>query len=200
MIRAEGRFADRTDAHHVLAQLPPVGGPERSHPLFVRAVENWRPRAKDRTELGGLILVGPTGTGKTTALVHLAHLLLAKDEAATSMLFVIASDLVEDQALVERAKRVKYLLLDDTGKESDPKNRLFSVLDHRHTRSPTFVSTGLSLSDLEQHYDGATVRRLFEFRGNKVQVFSSFALSKKVAAVRPPSDQQELARRMGETL
>lgn len=200
MIRAEGKYSNRTDAHHVLAQLPPVAGPEKAHPLFVKAVEAWRPRNRDGDELGGLALLGPTGTGKTTALVHLAHRLLARDLAATSMLFVIASELVDDPALVAAAKRVRYLLLDDVGKEHDPRSRLFAVLDHRHTRLPTFTSSGLSLADLESHYDGATARRLFEFRGAKVHAISAFVAKAKLAAVRPPSDQGDLARRLGEQL
>lgn len=179
----EGRFANRQDHHHVLAQLPPLGGPENAKPAFVRAVEKWRPRDPSGRELGGLVLMGPTGDGKSTALRHLALWLLARVEAATSMLFVTASDLVEDRDLVERAKRVRFLMLDDVGKEKDPHNRLFSVLDYRHTRFPSFLTTGINAVDLDTHYDSATIRRMFEFRGARVQVVSTFAAKPKLSQV-----------------
>lgn len=190
----EGRFASRSDGHHVLAQLPPVGGPEKAHPLFVSGVEGWRPR-RDGVDNGGIVLLGPTGTGKTTALVHLARFLLAKLEVATSSMFVLASELAENRDQAERAKNVRFLFLDDVGKERDPHNRLFQVLDYRHTRYPTFISTGLNFADLDSHYDGATVRRIFEFRGARVKHVSTFVATAKILKVRPPGDQEELERR-----
>ena len=163
-------FASRTDAEHVFAQLPPVGGPEKSAPAFIRAVTSWTPRSAT----GGLVLLGPTGTGKTTAAVHLVKLALARWEIATSTLFALASDLAEDRDLAERAKRVRFLVLDDLGKEKDQFNRIFQVLDHRHTRNPTFITCGINPGDLTSHYDGAMLRRVFEFRGAKVQSVSTF--------------------------
>lgn len=198
-MKYEGRYAERSDHYHVLAQLPPVGGPERAHELFRSAVEDWRPSRAGR-ELGGLVLLGPTGDGKTTALRHLALILLAKLEAATSMMFVLASDLADSRELAERAKTVRFLFLDDMGRERDPYNRIFQVLDYRHNRAPTFISSGLQLSDLEQHYDGATMRRMFEFRGVKVRCVHTFVRSPQPLQVKPPREQNELARRLGERL
>lgn len=191
MTTIEGKFKDRQDHHHALAQLPPVGGPELASPAFLRAAGKWRPGG------GGIVFMGPTGAGKTTAMVYLARVLLARLENATSMVFAIASDLAEDRELAERAKRVKYLFLDDVGRESDPKNRIFQVLDHRHTRAPTFISTGLKPVDIDQHYDGATVRRIFEFQGKRVTVSSAFS-SVLPRGVGP--SQEDLAKRFGEKL
>lgn len=163
-----GPFAGRKDAAHVLAQLPPVAGPERAHQRFVDAVERWHPKN------GGLALLGPTGSGKTTAAVYLVHRFLAAFEVGTSTMFVIASDLADSPELVERAKMVRLLVLDDLGKEKDPHSRIFRVLDHRHTRLPTVVTMGIDPEDLDNHYDGATIRRIFEFRGQKIQRVSTF--------------------------
>lgn len=167
-----GPFAGRTDAHHVLSQLPELpelGGPEHSDARFIRAVEAWSPSG------GGLVLLGPTGCGKTTAAVHLVRRLLATREDATSTAFVLARDLVSDPALVDRARRVRYLVLDDLGREHDPRGVLFGVLDHRHTRYPTIVTSGIRAEDLQDYYKGAFVRRLAEYRGRPVRMVSIFA-------------------------
>lgn len=192
-----GPFADRDDAAHVLAQLPPVGGPEKADVRFAHAVERWSPRRG----AGGLVLLGPTGTGKTTAAVHLVRLFLARFEVGTSTLFALASDLAESRELAERAKLVRLLVLDDLGKEKDPSNRIFQVLDHRHTRNPTVITTGIKPEDLDAHYDGATIRRMFEFRGHEVARVSAFrSTQQSPRPVRGPGDQEELARRLGERL
>lgn len=163
-------FANRLDADHVIQQLPPVGGPEHAARNLIEAVEAWTPSDK-----GGLVMLGPTGSGKTTAACHLVRTLLGRYEWATSTAFMIASDLADSEELVEKAKRVRMLIIDDLGKEHDRKKRIFRVLDHRHTRYPTVITCGIKPSDLDQHYDGATIRRMFEFRGQKVARVSSFA-------------------------
>jgi hypothetical protein len=185
----DGPFAKRLDAEHVLRMLPDLGGPEHADPQFIEAVDFWAP------EKGGLILRGPTGSGKTTAVCHMIRRLLANREDATSTALILASDLVDSPELVDKAKRVRLLVLDDVGKEHDPKNVLFRVLDYRFTRVPTVVTSGLSVDDMNRAYDGAFLRRLGEFKGIRSRVVSLFPAPKRP---RPPSDQPELARRMGE--
>jgi DNA replication protein DnaC len=186
----EGPFANRLDADHVTRPLPDLGGPDKALPVFIEAVEFWAP------DKGGLILSGPTGSGKTTAVLHLIRRHLATREDATSTAFMLAADLVDDPSLIDKAKRVRLLVLDDVGKEHDPKNVLFRVLDYRFTRVPTIVTTGLSVDDLNRSYDGAFVRRLGEFKGSKSRIVTTFPPAK--VRPRPPSDQDEQARRLGE--
>jgi DNA replication protein DnaC len=87
---------------------------------------------------------------------------------------MLASDLAENDLLLETAKRVKLLVLDDIGKEHDPKSRIFRALDYRHTRVPTVITTGLNQDDLVNHYDSATLRRMAEFRGKQIPRISVF--------------------------
>jgi len=136
--------------------------------------------------------MGPTGCGKTTAAVHLVRRLLATREDATSTAVLLARDIVADAQLAERARRVRFLVVDDIGKEYDPKNVLFSVLDYRHTRLPTIVTSGLKAEDLQSHFTGAFVRRMGEFRGARVRVVSLFKQAPRPAL---PPDQYDLDRR-----
>lgn len=211
--RTRSQFAGRTDAGHVLSQLPDLGGPDKARPEFMAAVDAWTPAQ------GGLVLCGPTGSGKSTAARLLVLRLLDEREDATSTMWVLARDLATSPELAERARRVRLLVLDDLGQESDhectckrcndAKAALFAVLDHRHTRFPTIVTTGIRKEELGPHpdergvmmlqgrYSGALARRLGEFRGRAVQVVDVF---KRPPRPRPPSDQEELARRQGETL
>lgn len=194
----EGPFSNRQDADHVLRTLPQLGGPESADPRFIAAVEAWDPDAGQ----GGLVFMGPTGCGKTTAAVYLVRRHLALRENATSTAFMIARDLANDPELQERARRVRLLVLDDLGKEHDPRNVIFGVLDYRHTRFPTVVTTGLRADDLDRNQDGALTRRIAEFQGKRVQMVSVFASKPRLVpdGKRPPGDQEELARRTGEKL
>ncbi|HSC89387.1 MAG TPA: ATP-binding protein, partial [Polyangiaceae bacterium] len=114
--------------------------------------------------------------------------------------FCLASDLAADRdgILTDRAKRVALLVLDDLGKEEDPKRRIFAVLDHRHTRRPTVITSGLKLDDLDRHYsDGAMSRRIVEFRGQMVSFVSAFKSDQPLRVV-GPGDQDAVAARLGE--
>jgi DNA replication protein DnaC len=91
---------------------------------------------------------------------------------------MLASDLAENDLLLETAKRVKLLVLDDIGKEHDPKSRIFRALDYRHTRVPTVITTGLNQEDLVNHYDSATLRRMAEFLGKQIPRISVFGVAK----------------------
>ena len=170
----DGPYADRTDASHVLSQLPPLGGPECADSRLIEAVEAWQPR-DDQGPCGGLVLLGPTGVGKTTAAVHLVRRCLARYEAATSTMFALAADLADGTDVdIERAKRVRLLVLDDLGREYDPRNRLFRVLDHRCSYRPTVITSGVRPEELDERFGGAMVRRMFDFRGRKVARVSVF--------------------------
>lgn len=189
-------FANRTDADHVIAQLPPVGGPENADQRFVRACDGWGPKDAQGRAQGGLVMLGPTGSGKTTAAVHLVRCFLARYEVATSTMFTLASDLADGgDAELDRAKRVRLLVIDDLGKEHDPRNRIFRVLDHRHTRLPTIITSGIRPEDLDERFGGATVRRMFEFRGRPVARVSLFQRPTKPKKVNNPVHFQEATER-----
>lgn len=187
--RYEGPFANRDDADHVLAQLPPLGGPENADPRLVAGVEAWEPKdAATGLLSGGMVLLGPTGSGKSTAAVHLVRRWLARYEVATSTFFTLASDLADgDDGALDRAKRVRLLVIDDLGKEIDPKNRIFRVLDHRHTRAPTIITTGIRPEGLDERFGGATVRRMFEFQGRRVASVNLFKVDRPRIVANAPN-------------
>lgn len=129
-----------------------------------------------------LTLHGPPGSGKSSAA---AAILRARLEAAPrpAGMYVTASDLVsatkatplgQEVVLVERAKRVSALVLDDMGQEpSGEWNRVVvDVLHERHAQQRwTVVTTyydvsrgSKDMSTIEDRYGGGLARRLGECR------------------------------------
>ncbi len=129
-----------------------------------------------------LTLHGPPGSGKTSAAAALMRARLEVAQVPVG-LFVTASDLVtatkatplgQPVELVERAKRVPILVLDDVGQEpSGEWNRVVvEVLHERHAQQrwtviTTYydVSTGSKdIATMEARYGGGLVRRVAECR------------------------------------
>lgn len=145
-----------------------------------------RPEAIDeaRGAIGAMmmLLTGPTGSGKSTlaggVVGELVHRALSGDDDARRMIsnfmWVSAGDLARARAEhrlgdgecrpVERAKRVRLLVLDDLGSErADRDGAIVDVLWARHEgERPTIVTTGLTRAQIVARYDAGLARRLVE--------------------------------------
>lgn len=151
------------------------------------------------------MLMGPTGVGKSTAALHALLRTVAARPWGHAARWMLAADMCEDEGLVARAKAAPLLVLDDVGKDiasGKLESRLFRVLDYRYLRYPTIITTGLTRLALKESFNGATLRRMTEFRGLKLKPISVFPVKDKSpegvrAEARPPGDQAELARRYG---
>lgn len=196
----EGPYAGRTDCEGLLKALPPLGGIAHAHAALRRVAEQW-----DTSGMaGGFMLSGRSGAGKSTAALHALRRALAERDWARRSMWVLASDLVESEDIAHRARKAFVLVLDDVGKDvgSDTRHgaRLFRLLDYRYLRYPTIITTGLTKQMLRASFDDATIRRMTEFRGKRIRALSLYEEDRPPRAGLPPSDQEELARRMGERL
>lgn len=168
----------------VLGQLP-AGAREatrvaleaRMHPRALAAVSSWRWGS------GNLVLLGKTGTGKTSAAAWLVRKLCAQatqcgGEALQRALLIrwqSCRDLSEvgretklgtgTPEVVQRCQYARLLVLNDLGIDDDRKT-LERVLDARYERGwPTITTTGLrarGVNSLEAALGDALTRRLVE--------------------------------------
>jgi hypothetical protein len=147
---------------------------------FLRVALGWR------WGHGNLLLLGPTGSGKSTAVAMLFRSLLVHGvkhggeawENARLMAWYRADDLAEDRKEhpygkgeapeVSRASRARLLILDDAGWDRDPA-ACSTVLAARYEAGlPTIVTSGKTESELVTHYGAAVVRRMTETGGRGV--------------------------------
>lgn len=164
---------------HVLSQLPErlLEGGEVHSARILAAVDGWR------WGHGSLVLLGPTGIGKTTAAVALVSRLVSeasalpsghrRARAAHSVLFTSAQRLANARresglgigrpSLVERACRVRLLVIDDLGAEPPGDVEIGAILDERYgSQRPVVVTAGLTKGDLATRYSAAFLRRVRE--------------------------------------
>lgn len=146
---------------------------------FLRAALGWR------WGHGNLLLLGPTGSGKSTSVAILFRLLLGHGvknggkswENARFMAWYRADDLAEDRKEhplgkgeapdVYRASHARLLVLDDAGWDRDPA-ACSSVLAARYETSlPTIITSGKTEDELILHYGAAVVRRMTETGGGR---------------------------------
>lgn len=178
---AELRVAYLEPAYRSLPDWPHARfGPELAKavksPAVLDAVDGWRRRQ------GGLVLLGPTGCGKTTAAVALAYRILdvARDRAlpaaemkfAAGMLFVSAKDLAVARresklgsmpALERAARGASLLILDELGYETRLDSTIDDLADLRYREGlPTIATSGLTEAEFAARYGDAVKRRLFE--------------------------------------
>lgn len=123
--------------------------------LCRRYVEKWE---QMRGENIGLLLYGPTGTGKSFFASAIGNALLARgvSVAATSMprLLNLLQSAADRQRLLDRLGKYDLLILDDLGVERDSSyaaEQVFHVVDSRSRAGrPLIVTTNLSMDELEQ--------------------------------------------------
>lgn len=132
---------------------------------------------------GNLLLLGPTGTGKTTACAVLFRLLLAQGvrdggpawENARFMAWFRADDLAEakrewplgkgEAPDLMRASRARLLVLDDAGWDRDPSACSVVLAARYEAALPTILTSGKTEHELIGHYGAAVVRRMTETGG-----------------------------------
>lgn len=132
------------------------------------ALDTWDPTRQ------GLILLGPTGLGKTAGVVAALHR-CRRTQARELPRFLWTTEtrlVVARQAhslgkgiapLILRAQRVQHLIIDEVGPASNVELIHGAILDERYARGlPTTITTGCTLPDLVQLYSLAFVRRLAE--------------------------------------
>lgn len=153
-----------------------LGSPEFD---AIRSKKARRFAAAWKAHSGSAILLGPTGVGKTAAMVALMNKILdaveskpmpeSKARWACGMLFTSAADLVvarrnaalgAESPAVEKAVDCSILFLDELGFEA--KSTVpFEVVDHRYLAGrPTIITSGLTQPELLTKYGAAFVRRI----------------------------------------
>lgn len=188
-------------------------------PLMRRLGREWSPRTH-----GNAVLLGETGQGKSTAAAVVFRRLLRdgwRDGGdawafAQGMRWFRAEQLEREMRAhpmgrgecpaYRDAVNATLLVLDEIGWERDPKG-VASILAERYD-SPhlTIVTSGQDLRELSETYSQAVVRRMLTHGKRRPTVVEAFPARdeerRREAAQgqRPPSDQEELARRHGERL
>lgn len=116
---------------------------------------------------GSLILCGPTGAGKTAALVLLC---LAKNPAGWRWVdgYALGQSArrtalgAGEPELIAMACRARVLVVDDPDHAQD-REPFIEVMRHRYAHQmPTLVATGKRYAELETHFGDAYVRRIEE--------------------------------------
>jgi hypothetical protein len=145
---------------------------------FLAVVNDWT------WGCGNLLLLGPTGSGRSTAAACLFRRLLAMGvrdggeawENARFMAWFHAGDLAEarrEHALgkgeapeIGRAGRARLLVLDDAGWEQDPFVCSMILKERYELGVPTIITSGKTEEELIRHYGAAVVRRMTETGGS----------------------------------
>lgn len=149
-----------------------------TEPDFLSVVNAWY------FGCGNLLLLGPTGSGRSTAAACLFRRLLAlgvRDggEAwanAKFMAWFHAGDLAEarrehslgkgEAPEIGQASRARLLVLDDAGWEPDPFVCSMILKERYELGVPTIITSGKTEDELIRHYGAAVVRRMTETGGN----------------------------------
>jgi DNA replication protein DnaC len=154
---------------------------------ILAAVDAWEPTSN-------LVLIGPTGAGKTTGAIRLALRLLDRAEApgepveflrlVRRLRFVSARDLIVARQqsplgmvaeLEKTARDASILILDEVGFErgytADAGSVIGDVMDHRYDQKRiTIVTSGMPSERIRLRYGSATWRRMHEPGGTVVEL------------------------------
>lgn len=135
-------------------------------PRLKGVVRNYLQHLDEMLDNGnGLLFAGNNGIGKTSAACFVAR--EVRRTGASVLMITVASLIesvlekveVEEGLLLDRARTVDFLLLDDLGKEHPGKSRfsdrvLENLLRERSAaRLTTFVTSNMSIKDLNERYD-----------------------------------------------
>lgn len=167
----------------VVEALPPNGRRPRAELVakmpekLLAALDGWG------WESGNLLILGPSGAGKTTGAAYLVRRLCARASTLGGSEFGKAqlirwqscrdlSQLVREHPLgqgmpdaVQRCQNARLLILDDVG-AADDKGALERILNTRYERSwPTVTTSGLSSRELVTTFGEALVRRMLQRGG-----------------------------------
>jgi hypothetical protein len=182
----------RIEARKILHRLPEfarAGGiGHRVHDARLReSVAAWGWGAP------GLMLLGPTGIGKSSAAAALLVRLLvqgwrdggARWDAARWIRWFSADDLSRarrehplgrgDAPELYDAEGASLLVIDDAGWDREP-DCVSSVLAKRYERKlPTIITSGRTIEELSVHYGAAVIRRIVDSGGQRAKLVSCFA-------------------------
>lgn len=190
-------LADRRRALQVIVDaLPPNGRRPRAElvratpALLLKELDAWR------WEDGNLLILGPSGAGKTTGAAYLVRLLCARAAHHGGETFEKAklirwqscrdlSQLVREHPLgqgmpdaVQRCQNARLLVLDDIG-VTDDKGALERILNTRYERAwPTITTSGLTSRELVSACGEALVRRMLSRGGKNGRIVDLFDLRK----------------------
>lgn len=181
---------------------------------FRETAEKWTP-----TGNGNLLLLGETRQFKSSVMASIYYRLLraawanggAEWSFAQGFQWARADDLEREMQAHPHgrgpcpayltAAGASLLFLDDLGWERDPSRLATLIADRYDHAKMTVVTSGLDREQLVKRYSEAVVRKLLTFRDRKVMIRESFPnRPEEPRAPRPPGDQAELAKRLGETL
>jgi len=190
---AEARRTRSAEAREIRGRLPrflqtpkPDELAARCHPALLAAVQAWQ------WGDGDLFLIGPTGTGKTTAAGYLFRRLLGQAVAkggeawdlARWLRWYSAADIATarrihplgqgDPPAVVESCNARLLVLDDGGWDIDV-TETSVILNERYERQwPTVMTSGKTREELTAHYGAAVIRRLREAGGKRAVVVDCF--------------------------
>lgn len=171
-------------------------------------------RAWDPRRHGNVLLLGETGVGKSSAAAVLFLRLLRQGWREGGAAWELARGMqwfrVEQLERTMRefplgkgecpeyaaAHAASVLFLDDLGWERDPKATGAILAERYDAPGLTVITSGLTKSELTERYGAAVVRRMLTHRQRPPLIAEAWPSAKPKE--RPPSDQGELARRLGE--
>lgn len=150
-------------------------------PRLQALASRWTP------ERGSMLILGPTGVGKTSTLVALVVRLIREavqaadpEHILTGARWTSGLELVEarretrlgaEDVVLGRARRARLLVLDELGQELGDPRWLLELIDDRYRRSaPTLTTSGLTRAELEGRYGSGAVRRLVEPVGQVIDL------------------------------
>ncbi len=206
------------EASNIRRRLPPLFANTQigelvariKSPGFREAAEVWNPRRH-----GNVLLLGETGEGKSTAAAVLFLRLLRQGwreggadwELARGMQWFRVEQLERDMREHPLGKgecpefavanSASVLFLDDAGWEKDAKATGAILASRYDAPGLTVITSGLTQKELTERYGAAAVRRMLTHRKRPPLIRESWP---STPVDRPPGDQEELARRNGETL
>lgn len=199
-MRIKGHRGRLTAEHLLLMRVPRRywdASFERISPGARAVIGNYLHRIDDMLDRGeGLLLYGPNSVGKTSAAVYAAKevrrtgasVLMSTAATLRDSVFEKA-DVMDGLPLVELARTVDFLLIDDLGKEQ--RNRFSEhffenlIRERGSNRLTTWITTNAGKDGLAALY-----------KGTMMEVLKELVVPVEVAGVNHRDDEQEALREM----